>query len=213
MQTTAYGSQYKNIVFDMGNVLIQYDPDQVTRQYTEDPELIREIHNVLFCSGEWYLLDAGLITEDYAMEKVLKRFATEEQKELAARCFAHWHEYNMWAKPGMAEVVEELKEQGKGIYILSNASLRLPQCYRSVMPRCDLYDGVMFSAEEKCLKPQAMIYERFFARFGLKAEECFFIDDLEQNIAGAKACGMNGYVFADGDVTELRKVLGLKHEC
>lgn len=200
---------YKNIVFDMGNVLIEYDPDKITRKYTSDEHIIREIHNVLFCSGEWYLLDAGLITEEYALSKVLKRFENDEQRELARKCFVHWHECNMWPKPGMAEVVEALKESGHGIYILSNASLRLPQCYREVMPRWDLYDGVFFSAEEKCLKPQPLIYEKFFERFGLNPADCFFIDDLEPNIEGARACGMEGYVFDHGDVAKLREVLGL----
>lgn len=64
---------FKNVVFDMGNVLVNYDPDLVTRQYTDDPELIREVHNVLFCSQEWLKLDAGLITEESALRSVLKQ--------------------------------------------------------------------------------------------------------------------------------------------
>lgn len=47
----------------------------------------------------------------------------------------------------------------------------------------------------------------FFARFGLRSEECFFIDDLQLNIDGARACGMDGYCFADGDIAKLREVL------
>ena len=77
---------YKNVVFDMGNVLVNYDPDLVTKQYTDDPELIREVHNVLFCSQEWLKLDAGLISEESALRSVLKRFRTEEEQSLAAKC-------------------------------------------------------------------------------------------------------------------------------
>jgi len=51
------------------------------------------------------------------------------------------------------------------------------------------------------------MYGRFFDRFGLKPEECYFIDDLQNNIEGAKACGMDGYCFADGDVGKLKETL------
>lgn len=202
-------AKYKNIVFDMGRVLIEYDPDAVTRQYTDDPHIIREVHNVLFCSGEWYMLDAGLVTEDYALAKVLPRFETDKERAITEQCFANWHRYNMWAKAGMAEVIAALKARGHGLYVLSNASLRLPKCYREVIPNWELFDGIFFSAEERCMKPQEEIYRRFFARYQLNPEDCYFIDDLEPNIAGAKACGMDGYVFADGDVERLKTVLGL----
>ena len=125
---------FKNVVFDMGNVLVNYDPDLVTRQYTDDPELIREVHNVLFCSQEWLKLDAGLITEESALRSVLKRFRTEEDRSLAAKCFWDWDKYNMHPAPGMAEIIQELKARGNGVYVLSNASIRLPKVYRRVMP-------------------------------------------------------------------------------
>ena len=200
--------KYRNIVFDMGNVLIGFDPVRVVRRYTSDPDMIREIRNVLFSSGEWIMLDAGLMSEKEAMERILPRFRTEEQREIAIKSFEHWHEYNMCPGEGMAELIRDLKARGQHVYILSNASMRLPECYRNVIPEWQLFEGVMFSAEEKCLKPQALIYERFFEKFGLKPEECFFIDDLRMNIEGAAACGMDGYVF-DGNVEKLRRILEL----
>ncbi len=198
---------YRNIVFDMGDVLIEYESDLVTKHYTDDPEVIREIHNVMFCSQEWFKLDGGLITEEVAESRWLPRMSSDRVREIARLAFRDWHLYNMWEKPGMAEVVTALKNRGQHIYILSNASLRLPDCYREVMPRADLYDGVFFSAEEKCVKPQDVIFQRFFRRFDLKPEDCFFIDDLPENIAGAAAIGMDGYVFQDGKAETLRKVL------
>jgi len=82
--------------------------------------------------------------------------------------------------------------------------VRLLTCYHQVIPAIDCFDGIFFSAEVKCMKPQKEMYEHFFERFGLKPEECFFIDDLERNIQGAKACGMDGYCFADGDRERLK---------
>ena len=202
---------YKNVVFDMGNVLVNYDPDLVTKQYTDDPDLIREVHNVLFCSQEWLKLDAGLISEESALQSVLKRFRTEEDRSLAAKCFWDWDKYNMHPAPGMAEIIQELKARGNGVYVLSNASIRLPKVYRRVMPAAELYDGVFFSAEYRCIKPQAMIYETFLKQFNLKAGDCFFIDDLPENIEGAKDVGMGGFCYTPGRTDELRKILELPH--
>ena len=70
------------------------------------------------------------------------------------------------------------------------------------------------SAEEKLLKPDPAIYRRLFERFDIRPEESFFIDDIQENIDGAKACGMDGYCFADGDVESSERSLGLiRSEC
>ena len=108
----------------------------------------------------------------------------------------------------MEEVVRWLKSMGYGIYLCSNASVRLLTCYKEVIPAIDCFDGVLFSADVQCLKPQKEMYQHLFDRFRLKPEECFFIDDLSLNIEGARRCGMDGYCFEDGDVGKLKEVLG-----
>ena len=70
-----------------------------------------------------------------------------------------------------------------------------------------LFDGVLFSAEVKCMKPQKEMYGHLFERFGLRPEECFFIDDQPLNIEGGRACGMDGYCFDDGNAGTLRRVI------
>ena len=89
--------------------------------------------------------------------------------------------------------MRSLKEKGFGIYLCSNASVRLLSCYKQVIPAIDCFDGVLFSAEVKCFKPQKEMYQHLFDRFDVKPQECFFIDDMKINIEGAKACGMDGY--------------------
>jgi putative hydrolase of the HAD superfamily len=106
----------------------------------------------------------------------------------------------------MGKVVVDLKSQGYKIYLCSNASVRLLTCYQMI-PGIEHFDGILFSAEVKCIKPQKEIYHHFFERFHLNPEECFFIDDLPMNIEGAKACKMDGYCFADGDIKRLKEVL------
>lgn len=197
----------KNIVFDMGQVLVGYDGDLVCRHFIEDENERREVNTAVFLSPEWVFLDMGVMPEETALKKMQSRLDTEHKREMAALCFYHWHEYNMKAKEGMEELVRWLKSMGYGIYLCSNASVRLLTCYKEIIPAVECFDGLLFSAEVLCIKPQKEMYEHLFKRFHLKPEECFFIDDLDLNIEGARACGMDGYCFKDGDVAGLKKVL------
>lgn len=197
----------KHIVFDMGKVLMNYDSKRVCSHFIEDTAERRKVDAAVFASPEWLLLDMGLVTEEEGLRRMKERLDTEHEKEMAGLCFEHWHEYCMWPKDGMAELIVELKEYGYGIYLCSNASIRMLSCYMNVIPAIEWFDGVLFSAEVKCMKPQKEMYQHLFDRFGLKPEECFFIDDLQMNIDGAKVLGMDGYCLADGDVEKLKQVL------
>ncbi len=197
----------KNIVFDMGNVLIDYQGDLVCQRLIGDEEMRKKVYTTVFVSPEWIKLDMGLISEEHGLKQMQSRLDTQEEKEAAAKCFSQWHLYNMRPKEGMEALVRELKAKGMGVYICSNASVRLLDCYKKVLPCVECYDGVLFSAEVKCMKPQKEMYEHLYRRFALNPRECFFIDDLEENIQGAAETGMNGYCFADGDVERLRACL------
>ena len=196
----------KNIVFDMGRVLVDYEGDKVCKLYIEDEAERRAVTAAVFDSQEWLFLDMGLLSEEEALKRMQARLQTDHAKEMAALCFHQWHEVNMKPNEEMGKVVADLKNQGYGIYLCSNASVRLLTCYQMI-PGIEHFDGILFSAEVKCIKPQKEMYEHFFERFLLNPEECFFIDDLPMNIEGARACNMDGYCFADGNIDRLKEVL------
>lgn len=196
----------KQIVFDMGKVLVGYEADRVCRRFIQDDKEFKEVCTSVFISPEWVMLDMGVISEEDALVRMQGRLTSDHAREMAALCFRHWHEYNMWPMEGMGELVRKLKEKGYGIYLCSNASVRLLECFKRVIPGVEYFDGILFSAPEKCMKPQKEIYEHLFNRFSLKPEECFFIDDQEMNIKGAKRCGMDGYVY-DGNKEKLEETL------
>ena len=198
----------KNIVFDMGNVLVYYDSMRVVKEFVKSEERRQAVNTSVFVSPEWIMLDMGVIPEKEALRRMQGRLKEESEREGARLCLEHWHEYCMWPVPGMEELVTYLKESGYGLYLCSNASLRMLCCYEDVIPGIKLFDGVLFSAEVKCMKPQKEMYGHLFDRFGLKPEECFFVDDQPLNIEGAKACGMDGYCFEDGDAKRLKQVIG-----
>lgn len=196
----------RNIVFDMGRVLLEYDPIKVCFEYTDSKEDVQKIDKALFSSPEWIMLDKGVITEEQAMEIVRSRLNDQRLRDMADQCMANWHIYNIHPKEGMKELVQELKGRGHRIYLCSNASLRL-RVYENQIPGIEHFDGVLVSAEEQLIKPDTAIYQRLFEKFQLLPEESYFIDDLQVNIDGAKEAGMDGYCFADGDVVRLREKL------
>ena len=193
----------RNILFDMGNVLIRFDRklflDRLDLSEADKEILLRDV----FASVDWAHMDRGTKTEAMALESMKAR--------LPQRLHAAAEEMTLrWDEPlipieGMYELVEELKEKGYGIYLLSNASVRQHE-YWPRIPASRFFDGTLISADEHVMKPQPEIYRLCLQRFGLKAEESFFIDDMAHNIEGALFCGLSGAVF-HGDVNRLRKDL------
>lgn len=193
-----------NIVFDMGQVLIQWRPELLASQLNIPEEDIPPLCRAVFGSVEWIQLDRGTISKENAL-KAMCRDLPERLHAEAESLVRAWWTRPLLPVPGMAELIAELKGSGYGIYLLSNASSELHK-YFSRIPGSQYFDGKIVSADWKLLKPQHEIYETLFQEYGLKPEECFFIDDLTINIEGARCVGMGGAVF-DGDLTHLRRSL------
>ncbi|MGN0363033.1 MAG: HAD family hydrolase [Bilifractor sp.] len=202
-------ADYKNIVFDMGRVLTDYTADNATRAYTSDPEVIREVNLLVYHSGEWTMLDAGLMQEEEALRKMMERASSDQARLAVKSSFESWDKYNLTPHAGMGDLVRDLKKAGKKVYILSNVSVRLDHDeWKKHVETPELFDGAFLSAPHRVLKPQHQIYEMFLQEYRLKASDCVFIDDLSRNVRAAVECGFGGYVF-DGDVEKLRTFLNL----
>ncbi len=196
--------EIKNIVFDMGRVLLHFSSEDVISPYFPDPAEHALVYETIYGSGDWVLLDDATITEDEAMARWKDKLPTEWHARLEA-LFAHWPD-TMTPIEGMEELVRELKESGYGCYVLSNASVRFEK-YCSEKPVFSLMDGLFVSAFHKMLKPDPAIFLRMCEEFSLDPEECFFIDDVAANIEGAAKVGMRGVQFPSYDVASLRNDL------
>ena len=194
----------KNIVFDMGNVLIRFDPEYfLTREGITEKHDRETAMKALFRSVEWAMMDRGDLSEKNA-EPIILAKVPERLKEKISNLLYHWAA-EQDTVPGMYELVQELKEKGYSVYLLSNASTAQPEYWKQ-FPVSRLMDGSMISAYERCVKPSDEIYRRFTERFHLQAEECVFIDDTPGNVAAAIANGWKGIVFY-GDSEECRECL------
>lgn len=195
----------RNIVFDMGQVLIHWSPDMFLDRHPLTGEDRALLKRELFTSIEWVQLDHGTITENQALEQICARIPQRLQGT-ADSLIRRWWEGPFHPMEGMEELIRELKGNGYGIYVLSNAGLSL-RTYYPRLPAADCFDGILVSAEEKLLKPQAEIFRTLLSRYDLEAGESVFIDDLPANCEGAVNVGMRGCIFR-GDVKLLRKELG-----
>ena len=193
-----------NVIFDMGGVMIRYDPTHfIEREGVEsagDRELLLK---AVFHSKEWPMLDAGDLNEADAEPIMLARLP-ERLHETARRLLWSW-ERPMEPIPGMADLARDCKAAGLHVYLLSNASARQPEYWPDI-PGSECFDGAVISALVHCVKPHRDIFEHLLARFSLNADECLFIDDMPANVRGAIDAGFHGAVFT-GDVDALRRAV------
>lgn len=190
----------KNILFDMGDVLIRFDRnlfmERLGLSAGEQALLMKEV----YLSHEWAKLDWGRITDEMAVMRICRR-VPEHLHDAVRRLVM------MWDRPilpveGMETLIRELKEKGYHLYLLSNASVRQHEYWPRV-PGNECFDGTLISADVRLVKPQPEIYAYACCRFRIHAEESLFIDDSPINVEGAARVGMQGIVF-HGDAEELR---------
>lgn len=190
----------KNVVFDMGQVMLRFDREVVIGRLGLPAEDEKLLMNEVFLSKEWEQMDWGEITDEQGAESICARVPAR-LRDPVRQIVLHWDE-PIVPVPGMAELVAELKGAGYGVYLLSTASHRQPEYWPRV-PGSALFDGTVISAQVGYVKPERGIYQALFDRYGLTPGECFFVDDAPLNIVGGLRCGMDGAVF-HGDAGELR---------
>lgn len=197
----------KNIIFDMGGVLIDWSPRKYIDRYdlTEDEKKLLE--KVIFNTYKWPLLDFGYYDSEQDFLNDVYPDIPQHLHKIADELVLHWDNPHVLNYKGMEEVVKQLKDNGYKIYLLSNAGPRHKQYWPKV-GGSKYFDGVVVSAYEKLYKPGQEIYKTVLNRFGIKADESVFIDDMPQNCAGAFLCGIHPIVFRGPEdlKEELRKL-------
>lgn len=191
----------KNIIFDMGGVLLRFEPDYFIARLGitgADADLLRR---EVFRSADWVRMDRGTLTDEEGVASICRR-VPEHLHSAVEELVCRWEIPEILPMEGMAALIGELKDAGYGIYLLSNAFARQHEYWPRV-PGSEYFDDTFISADVKLVKPQREIYEMALDKFGVTAEECVFIDDLPSNIEMGENCGICGVVF-HGDVEILR---------
>ena len=182
----------KNIVFDLGAVLIDWNPRYLYRKiFFAKKEMEYFLTNI--CTPEWNSrADAGESFEKICAELAQKYPAYKEQ---IALYYTRWEEMLGGSIAQTVQILRELKAKNFPVFALTNWSTQTFPLARRKFPFLNEFNGVVVSGEEKLLKPDPRLYLILLERYKLKAEESVFIDDNPANVEAASSIGFNAIRF------------------
>lgn len=178
----------KNIIFDLGNVLLKFKPEEFLLQFTSDKEYIKQFVPKITSSKLWLDLDKGYESLENAEIIFLSKYP--EEKDFISLFFNHWMEMLTPIEENI-NILLDLSKSGYKTYILSNF---IKETFKFVKDKFDfftLFDGQIISGEEKVIKPDIAIYETLLRRYQLIPEESLFIDDILFFLKPAKKLGIS----------------------
>ena len=196
----------KNVIFDIGNVLMDFRwDDYMLKLHKNDAAKIKAINAAIWEKGYWPALDRGEITGAEATEKAVAVAPTLEKeiRETLAGAGKAMHKFD-YAIPWL----KELKEMGQRVYYLSNYSEFAMQANPGVLDFMPYMDGGVFSCFVKLIKPNKAIYQTITEKYRLNPAECIFTDDMPENVRAAQEYGFNAVLFESYAVT-YPKIMGL----
>ena len=180
----------KNIIFDIGNVILNFNVDDVLQKFTSDRNEQKFILDNIINSPEWLgnaLIDTGYITRENAIEIVKDRTNHVYDKLITD----FWYNYNNFAKvdENVLNLIKKLKNNNYKIYLLSNIN---PYTYEFVEKSglFELVDGYVLSYQEHKVKPFVSIFTTLLERYNLIPSESVFIDDNQNNITTGNSLGI-----------------------
>ncbi len=196
----------KNIVFDIGNVLLKFDYHPYVKELLQDDDVIEHVNNAIWMTGYWNDLDRGMNT-DFIFQKMLEAEPEYEDEirlvfDNVGQCIKKEDYAIPWIK--------DLKKRGYKVLFLSNYAEHTMNANPLPLDFLTYMDGGVFSCNEGIIKPDRRIYHILLERFGLVPEECVFLDDSKTNVIAAQTVGMNaihfeGYEKARQELEEMLK--------
>ncbi len=182
----------RNIIFDLGNVLLTWRPKELLLQFTPNVQRIEQFIPRVPQNSTWYEIDRGAITLEQAKAIFLGRHP--EDKDLIEYYFTHWLEMFVPIE-GTVDLLNQVKQRGFRTYLLSNLTEKAHEYISHKHDLFPLFDGTVFSFQENRIKSEPEIYKRLLQRYTLVPGECVYIDDLAPFVTVAKDLGMTGIVF------------------
>ncbi len=182
------------IIFDVGNVLYQWDIRNLYAKLIDDPAALDHfLGHVL--TIEWHSQhDAGRLLSEMVAELTAEH---PGHADLIDQYVPRWLETIPGPVPGMIDLAERLALMGYPIFGITNFGVEFWDMFRPTAPVFDLFRDIVVSGAEKLIKPDPAIYRLAIERFNIDPARALFIDDREDNIESAMACGLQGHVFRD----------------
>lgn len=183
------------VVFDIGNVLVAWDPRNLYRRYFAGREDEMEWFLSNVCTPAWNVeQDRGRSFAE-AVDVLVKEHPPKWHKMI--RAFdEEWQETISGPIQGTVDILHALKGNSVPVYAITNWNQDKFREARRRFAFLGSFDGIVVSGDERMLKPDREIYDLFSRRYGVKPETAVFIDDSQRNVEGARAAGMHGLHFS-----------------
>ena len=199
----------KTIIFDIGNVLMDFNFQICFRAYAPDEETYQKIVKATVQSPVWAEFDRGLWTDEEILEGFIKN---DPSIESILRNMFERLEGIIKQRDYAIPWIRELKKSGYQVLVLSNFPKKVYELFQNEMTFLQEVDGGILSYQDQVIKPDKEIYNLLMSRYQLNPQECVFLDDLKDNIKTAKELGMHTVLFTTKEEAqdELRKLNVLK---
>ncbi len=199
----------KNIIFDIGGVLVDFDPAKTLREMGLPEEEVQVIAQHTAFNPFWIEFDRGVMDKEDVIKK-MKEGLPENYRAAADRFFHQEIMKTVTSFNYSAGWVKSLKERGLKIYLLTNyASWMFDYHFENTFTFAPYVDGQVVSGKEKVVKPDPKIYQIILSRYNLNPEESVFIDDRLENVEAAQKEKIHGIHFTNYDevVRKLEELL------
>ena len=183
-----------NIVFDLGGVVFNWQPDAIIRSIFEDSSTQDLVRKEIFEHADWVELDRGTIALDQAISRGTTRTGLPYQEI----------EHLLNAVPrfltpieATIELIHELSKTKNRLFVRSNMHLASIAYLEQRYKIWDMFDGIVVSSRIQMVKPERQIYEYLLRLYQLEPAETIFIDDMRENLAAASSVGIQTIRFVD----------------
>ena len=182
----------KNVVLDIGNVLVSFYPDVYISQFITKKGEIDYYNHICFRSEEWKCGDYGTKNRGEIIDAICAKYPNDAEN---VRTIMENCDDMLRVSKKNTELVKRLKAAGVGVYYLSNTNDHAFEYMTSAYEIFSCMDGGIASYLDGVVKPRREIFELFLSRYGKRAEECVFVDDTPINVDAAVTVGFNGIVL------------------
>lgn len=200
-------SPIKNVVFDIGNVIVRWSPIEIVRLTFSDREDSEQLAKSIFQGDLWMQLNRGEISEPEAKISFQRTFGFSVESTDQLFYYVKQTQLLLF---GSIKLLKKVKAAGYEVYALTDNVHEIVDHLQSHYNFWSLFDGAIVSAEVGCLKPDKVIFNHLLTRYKLQASESVFIDDMPYNVQGAISLGFTAIQFENSSQCERElKQLGL----
>lgn len=181
-----------NIIFDLGNVLIEWNKEKNLSKICKNDLEYNLFNQFVFQSNLWIDLDNGKISLEFLENQLIDEMGHQYQDQIHELVWNWFNYVDLYDE--VYELIKQLKKKNFQIYVLSNTSSIFHILLDSVLSKVSsVLDGYVISCEVKMMKPQKEIYLSLVNKYQLDIKDCIFLDDLEENVEAARTLGIKAF--------------------